>query len=179
MGKCPNGVSVLYRDSNGRSLWVRRKDPDRLGIRRWELPTGGVELGESFEEAAVREFLEETGYSINAGELVLVGTFGQKVRMEDGVIPMDGTMLFYEIGRVSGELISQPNEEVCEAAYMGLDEIWCLKERDQTNIASVRLLLHKLRCEAGLATQPLSGIKLAYKIEEVIEDAILHAAITV
>lgn len=42
----------------------------RLGIVRWELPGGHVETGESLEEKAVRETLEETGVAVRVGELM-------------------------------------------------------------------------------------------------------------
>jgi 8-oxo-dGTP diphosphatase len=45
--------------SDGRFLMVRH--PRRGG---WEMPGGHVEDGETPEQAAVREFLEESGYSI-------------------------------------------------------------------------------------------------------------------
>ena len=36
----------------------------------WELPSGYYETGESFEEAAAREVLEETGVAVEVGALV-------------------------------------------------------------------------------------------------------------
>jgi ADP-ribose pyrophosphatase len=39
---------------------------------RWEMPTGGVHLHESFEDAAQRELLEETGY--RAGHLSYISS---------------------------------------------------------------------------------------------------------
>jgi len=36
----------------------------------WEIPAGGVEKGESLRDAAVRETLEETGYTISEPQLV-------------------------------------------------------------------------------------------------------------
>ena len=42
----------------------------RLGIVRWELPVGHVETGESLEETAARETVEETGVAVRVGELM-------------------------------------------------------------------------------------------------------------
>jgi ADP-ribose pyrophosphatase len=39
----------------------------------WEMPTGGVHAGESFEQAAQRELAEEAGY--RAGRLIHVSTY--------------------------------------------------------------------------------------------------------
>ena len=40
------------------------------GSAEWELPAGGVEIGESEIEAAQREVLEETGYTSDTHELI-------------------------------------------------------------------------------------------------------------
>jgi ADP-ribose pyrophosphatase YjhB (NUDIX family) len=55
--------------SGDRVLLCRRSDPPMEG--RWSLPGGYVECGESLEEAAARETLEETGIRLNPRELRL------------------------------------------------------------------------------------------------------------
>ena len=45
-------------------LLVEHEDPSTK-VRFWSVPGGGIERGESEEQAAVRETLEETGYQIN------------------------------------------------------------------------------------------------------------------
>lgn len=47
---------VVAANYNGSWVWVRKK-----GALEWEMPTGHVEINESPEEAARREFWEESG----------------------------------------------------------------------------------------------------------------------
>lgn len=51
-------ASAVIRDDDGRILLVRRGHPPAQGL--WSLPGGGVEPGETLEQAAVREVAEET-----------------------------------------------------------------------------------------------------------------------
>jgi ADP-ribose pyrophosphatase YjhB (NUDIX family) len=48
-------------------LLIRQRRP--YGVY-WEFPSGYYEPGESFEEATVREVLEETGIAVTVGDLV-------------------------------------------------------------------------------------------------------------
>jgi 8-oxo-dGTP diphosphatase len=62
-------VGVVLVDSAGRVLMQLRDDrPDIADPGCWAVPGGGLEPGETLDEAARREFLEETGYQI--GDLV-------------------------------------------------------------------------------------------------------------
>jgi len=59
---------VVVRD--GRALLVRRGKPPLYG--RWTVPGGTVELGETLEEAVVREMEEETGLRVEPLEVLAV-----------------------------------------------------------------------------------------------------------
>ncbi|OCL09827.1 hypothetical protein AOQ84DRAFT_403395 [Glonium stellatum] len=56
------GVAVLILDGNGKVIWGERKGSHGAGT--WAFPGGHLEYGESFEECAKREVLEETALNI-------------------------------------------------------------------------------------------------------------------
>lgn len=69
---CKASVAVLPITSKGKVVVVKTF---RHGMRGWgyEVPKGGVEIGESSEFAALRELKEETGYT--AGKLHYIGEY--------------------------------------------------------------------------------------------------------
>lgn len=73
-------VYIIAFGHDGKFLMVRHH------TRSWEMPGGRIEEGETPEEAAHREFLEETGFTVTlldetipeGGGLVFGGTVGEK-----------------------------------------------------------------------------------------------------
>jgi 8-oxo-dGTP diphosphatase len=59
--------AVIYL-TDGRLVLVQRKSPPFKGW--WALPGGGVEVGETVEEACIREVREETGLQVQLQQLV-------------------------------------------------------------------------------------------------------------
>ena len=64
-GKIRVGCSAIIFDDGGRFLLTRRSDNGQ-----WCLPSGGLEPGESVEEACIREVFEETGLHVRIKRLV-------------------------------------------------------------------------------------------------------------
>ncbi len=60
-----NYATIVVTNSKGEILLQKRSDNNM-----WGLPGGALELGESFEEAAHREVLEETGYMVEIRSMI-------------------------------------------------------------------------------------------------------------
>jgi ADP-ribose pyrophosphatase YjhB (NUDIX family) len=103
-GEVPRGALIGRTDRQGRLLW--------------SLPKGHIEVGETAEQAAVREVEEETGI---AGEIVAeLGTIDFWFVAEGRRIHK--TVRHYLLRRVGGEL-SDADVEVDEVAWVPLPEI--------------------------------------------------------
>ncbi|MDF9297288.1 NUDIX hydrolase [Anoxybacillus geothermalis] len=111
------GVGVAVIDGYGRILLQKRRD----GL--WGVPGGLLELGESTEEAARREVLEETGLEI--GELELIDVFsGQKyfVRLPNGDQYYPVTIV-YRTRDIRGGELREDGEESLEVKFFFLHEL--------------------------------------------------------
>ncbi len=71
--------AVVLQDESGAVLTVRKR-----GTTRFMLPGGKPELGESAEQAAVRECREEIGVDIDADSLETLGVFRADAANEIG-----------------------------------------------------------------------------------------------
>jgi 8-oxo-dGTP diphosphatase len=89
------GGVVVWED---RILLARRAKPPLQG--RWTIPGGTVELGETLEEALVREMGEETGLEVEALEVLTVFDWIQR---EGAEVAFHHVIIDYLCRRVSGE----------------------------------------------------------------------------
>lgn len=110
-------VFVAVRGWGGRLLLVRRMDSGC-----WELPGGRVDVGESAEEAAVRETAEEAGVTV-----VLTGLVGlftdpaHVVRAVDGEVRQQFAVLFR--GRWLGGQPHGDGHETSDAAWVAIADL--------------------------------------------------------
>ena len=69
-GQCVGVLPFVDRDH---VVMVRQYRYPAQENHRWEMPTGGIHAGETPEQAAQRELMEEAGY--RAGELIWVSSY--------------------------------------------------------------------------------------------------------
>jgi len=76
----------------------------------WCPPGGGIQFAETAHQALVREFLEETGLEVEAGELLFVNEFMQP--------PLHAMELFFQVSIVGGELKLGHDPEMAEGTQI-------------------------------------------------------------
>ena len=117
VGKLRVGCSaVIFDEAREKVLLTRRTDNGR-----WCVPGGGLEAGESVEEACLREVWEETG--LRARVTRLIGVYSDPDQL---VIYSDGNKAFFvvlsfEVEVIGGEL--GLSDETTEAGYFSLAEM--------------------------------------------------------
>ena len=111
--------AAIFRD--GRVLIVRRARPPAQGLHT--LPGGGVELGETLEQAVIREVREET--SLDIEPLALAGYREAIARDAGGRIERHFVILPFAARWIAGEIAL--NEELAEARWLLPPELAGLK----------------------------------------------------
>ncbi|HET6900557.1 MAG TPA: NUDIX hydrolase [Vicinamibacteria bacterium] len=101
---------------DGRVVLVRRGKESLRG--RWVIPGGTVELGETLEEAVVREMREETGLLVRPREVVLVF---DRIQREGPSVEYHYVIIDYACEYVSGEL--RAGSDADEVALVAPEEL--------------------------------------------------------
>jgi 8-oxo-dGTP pyrophosphatase MutT (NUDIX family) len=137
---------LLVLDEQDRLLLMMTKAPDTSGAARWITPGGGVDPGESHEEAAVRELHEETGQ--------VVADVGAVVRVDDFEVPWDDAD--HTHGHAEFYVVRLPHFEV-------VDDDWTDDER--VDILQSRWFSLE---ELESTTDPVEPVDLAATVAEVL-----------
>ena len=102
--------AIVFDSDRRRVLLQKRED-----FRIWGLPGGGIDSGETWEEAAVRETHEETGYRI-----AVVRLAGEYWRPQ---APGGGITAYMCVGRVVGGQAITRGPETLEVRWFPLDAL--------------------------------------------------------
>lgn len=105
-----NGAAaVVFQDD--KLLMIKSKD-----IGTWSVPSGGIETGESPEEACVRETWEETGFHVQVKKLVHI----KNVAIGD----YDVTTYYYSCELIGGQITyNDPDDSIEEIEWKTLEEL--------------------------------------------------------
>ena len=139
---------LLVLDEDDRLLLMMTKAPDTSGAARWITPGGGVDPGESHEEAAVRELHEETGQ--------VVAEVGPVVRVDDFEVAWDDAD--HTHGHAEFFVVRLPHFEV-------VDDDWTDEER--VDITDARWFSLE---ELEATTDLVEPVDLARTVAEVLRD---------
>ena len=111
--------SIIFDESRGKILLTKRTDNGR-----WCLPGGGMDPGESIEEACVREAYEETGLHVKVTRLVGVYTTPDLVvEYADGNV-IHPVALSFEATVTGGEM--GLSDETTDVGYFSVEEMGSL-----------------------------------------------------
>ncbi|WNS40728.1 NUDIX hydrolase [Paenibacillus sp. MMS20-IR301] len=96
----------------------------------WGFPGGAMELGESAEETAIREILEETGVKVEAEHMI--GVYTKYFHQYPGGDKAQTIAFFFQCRPVAGELATDGNETL-ELRYFpkdGLPALFAQQHQD-------------------------------------------------
>lgn len=113
-----DGAAVIIVNEKGEILLQSRADRDK-----WGLPGGCQELGERFEDTAIREVKEETNLDVNEEDLELITVVSGPSRRNDypnGDVVINNTVL-YCVKTYTGEL--KWDRESKEMKFFSLDNL--------------------------------------------------------
>ncbi|MFW6264902.1 MAG: NUDIX hydrolase [Bacillota bacterium] len=120
--RCPRCSFVHYLNPKPTVAMVAVKDGQLLLIKRgvepgkgsWSLPSGFIDVGESAEEACLRELKEETALS---GEIrQLIGVYSEEANIYGPVI-----VVVYLVNNLKGEAIA--GDDAVELQFVDFDQV--------------------------------------------------------
>lgn len=124
------GAIVLHE---GRVLLVLRQRPPNAG--QWAIPGGKQHWGESLQQAAEREILEETGIRVRAGKPVY--TFEHIVRDEVGELQFHYVVVDLAADYLGGEPVA--GDDASAARWVAWQELPVLPLNATTRSALLEL----------------------------------------
>lgn len=113
---------AVIRNEKGEILLARRNEPGLSEAHnKWEFVGGGIDFGESPEQALKREVKEEAGVEVDVIGL-LPEVFSEVQNLDDGD-KLHVIILSYECKITGGELKANLDQEVAELKFVPLYEV--------------------------------------------------------
>jgi 8-oxo-dGTP pyrophosphatase MutT (NUDIX family) len=109
------GARTVVLDEQGRLLLIQRSDN-----RRWAIPAGAMELGESMADCAVRELWEETG--LTATSLTPYAFYTAYTYTNEYRHTYQQVLMSFIVHSWEGELLRETEESV-NAGFFPLDAL--------------------------------------------------------
>ncbi|MGA9393469.1 MAG: NUDIX hydrolase [Candidatus Sulfotelmatobacter sp.] len=114
------GVGAIIIEES-RVVLVKRLHPPLQA--EWSIPGGVLEVGEMVREAAIREAREETGLTVEPGELL--GVFDRILRNPEKRVQYHYVLIDFLCRRVAGDLMAA--SDAAEVRWFSQDELAGLK----------------------------------------------------
>jgi 8-oxo-dGTP diphosphatase len=130
------GVGVIIIE-NDRVVLVKRAHPPLQD--EWSIPGGVLEVGELLREAAIREAREETGLTVESGELL--GVYDRILRDAAQRVQYHYVLIDFLCRRVAGDLVAA--SDAAEVRWFTREELPGLKLAEDT-----LEVIHKGLCQA-------------------------------
>ena len=119
------GIGAIIIEDQ-RVVLVKRAHPPLQA--EWSIPGGVLEVGELMREAAVREAREETGLTVEPGELL--GVYDRVLRNADQRVQYHYVLIDFLCRRVAGNLAAA--SDAAEVRWFSREELSTLKLADDT-----------------------------------------------
>lgn len=123
-------VAAYIVSADNRVLFGR-KDPTKGGVYVdcWHVPGGGIDAGETREQALAREVHEETGIDISEANIVLVDDTGrgesikQRPGQPDVLVKMSFAVYKVVLPITSGDVQLAQGDDLINLTWLGVDEL--------------------------------------------------------